>query len=230
MSTLTNPLLDLPAEAYQTLLARIDIFNESIFYTRYRGNDPVSSFEVSPVSLAAAFSGMPLTTSLLPPGAIFLSRMAHFDHIALYLPPTIRKLKSSWRKKPYRIPTPPLVFVGKGQAYSIYALQKPYCADPGQSLYHAPFPNVHLQGFGFPGHICPGNVEFPVSSRSTILEAVKLFFDSDFNMHLVQSKSREFPDSIRKLWTRLDQTKAKTFPLDDLVYMRKTVKDLFELF
>ncbi len=56
---------------FQTLLARLDLFNEAIVLTRYEEGVERSCFEVGPDELAAAFAGLPIGTGLLPRECLF---------------------------------------------------------------------------------------------------------------------------------------------------------------
>jgi PRTRC genetic system protein B len=114
---------------------------------------------------------------------------------------------------------PPLVFVGRGRAYSIYAVKK-RPSSAGVPLYHVPAPNVFAGG-----NICVGNTPFPDCSTQTIAGALTLFWEgSAFNSHLSQDKCRRYPGDVRRLWQDLEG--KKRFPLSELVPMNKTLLQL----
>jgi len=138
------PVSALPRDAYQQLLARLDILDEAIVYTRF-GKDGAAegSHQVSPADVAAARSGVPVTTGLLPQGTLFYSRHAGGVRMGLYLPPRVHKLAvqaSGSHRRWLNVPLPPLVFVGNGASYSVHAVKQ----WPGatERLYQAPLPNV----------------------------------------------------------------------------------------
>lgn len=59
------------APAYQELLARVDLYSESVVMTRYAlDGEAATAYELDPRDLAAAFAGQPVTTGLLP-GFVF---------------------------------------------------------------------------------------------------------------------------------------------------------------
>ena len=119
----------------------------------------------------------------------------------------------------YHIPMPPLVFVGSGNTYQIYAVkQRP--RDGHERLYHVPCPNVHQHG-----GICPGNTPFPASSPQTIESALSLFMENSlFNGDLSRGKCRRYSEDVRRLWAKLEG--KKRFPLSELVSCRRVLRDL----
>ena len=74
----------------------------------------------------------------------------------------------------------------------------------------------------------PAMHPFPVAGGGTIWEAIDVFFQSGFNDHLDNNKSKSYPDSILKMWRKLNQEKAETYPLDDLVHANMTLANLME--
>jgi hypothetical protein len=84
----------------------------------------------------------------------------------------------------------------------------------------APCPNVHPEG------ICRGNAPFPKAAPATIWQAVDVFFESRFNRDLSNGKSKAYPECILDQWRVLHETEGKTYPLDDLVKTKLTLKDL----
>jgi hypothetical protein len=63
--------------------------------------------------------------------------------------------------------------------------------------------------------ICRGNVDFPQAAAGTIWPALRLFFESDFNNHLSNGKSKGYPRGILAAWEKL--AGAEAWPEDDLV-------------
>lgn len=208
------PVGALPAYAYQSLVARVDIFDEAIVYTRFgQDGEARGSHQVSPADLAAALSGVPVATGLLPQGTLWYARHGDGVRMGLYLAPRVHKLAvqaSGSHRRWLNVPLPPLVFVGNGASYSVHAVKQ----WPGatERLYQAPLPNVFLGG-----RICPGDVEFPACSPATIRKAADTFLASDFNTHLVQARSRAHGENVLELWQELHKAHATEYPLEDLV-------------
>jgi len=222
--TANNPFFDVPAAAlpaqYQNLLAIIHIFDEAIHYTRLENGKAVAGHQVDPADLASAMAGVPITSGLLPRDCLFYARHSDREWIGIYLPPVVRTLRVSAGKRPriYKVPTPPLVFLGYARNYAVLAVkQRPGVDD---RLYQAPFPNVNTGG-----PICRGNVAFPECTARTIHQAAALFFESQFNDHLADGKSKS-RESVLGLWHELHKAGAEEYPLDDLMATRATLKDL----
>lgn len=212
---------------YQRLRARLDVFDETIYMTRFdeRGN-PISCYEVSPNALSSAFADLPITTGLLPADTLFYNRSGDQVRMALFVPPKRHTLLSTTRKTPYRIPLPPLVWVGEGARYWVFAVKQ----RPGRDdrLYRCPTPNVYTGRGNGDGAVCRGDVPFPACSEGTIRDAFKSFLKSQFSTHLIGHKSKEFDDDVMKLWRKLHAGKAGEFPLDDLVATNYTMADLMQ--
>lgn len=203
----------MPAEAYQLPVARLDILEEAIVYTRYdKTGQAMGSHQVSPADVAAALSGVPVTTGLLPQGTLFYSRHAGGVRMGLYLPPRVHRLAVQQGRKRARlnVPLPPLVFVGDGSTYSVFAVKQYPVAT--ERLYQAPLPNVYGDG-----KICPGNVPFPACTPATIRKAADLFLSSDFNTDLAAMQSQSHGENVLELWQELHKAHATEYPLEDLV-------------
>lgn len=215
--------MELREANYQRHLARVDLFEETIFLTKYRDGGTVEACEVSPEDLAAAFSRVPVTTGLLPRRALFYTRHQGRELLGVFLPPETRRLTqvAGGETKVFEVPMPPLVFVGHSEAYRIFAV-KQY---PGERerLFHAPCPNVNDAG-----RICAGDAEFPPCTSKTIHEAARVFFTSRFNDHLVDGKSTAHPDDIVQAWSSLDEAKPARYPIDDLVKTRWCLADVMK--
>lgn len=217
----------------QRLLARIELFDESIIMTHFAGGKAVKAHEVAPDDLASAFSDIPLTTGLLPVNCLFFARSGSLTTIGIYQPPAMWKLRVVMaEEREYMVPLPGLVFVGRGRAYYVWAARGRIgtadSADDTDSadggLYRAPFPNVYDTG-----RICPGNVTFPECGERTIWKALKLFLESDFNADLRNGKSLRYKDDVTQQWATLNCT--GDYPLDDLVPSRSpdVVSDLLTM-
>jgi PRTRC genetic system protein B len=120
------------------------------------------------------------------------------------------------------VPMPGLVLVGHGLKYMMYAVKghgNGWTPPGDTSLFVAPVPNIS-------GSVCHGNVPFPPATTKTIWQAVNLFFESGFNNHLDNGKSKKYPDSILRMWRVLHRAKATSYPEDDLLPAHKTLKEI----
>ena len=167
--------------------------------------------------MVSACTEIRLGSGFLPPNTLFWKQQAHKTTLGIYVPG--RRWRVRVGKKRLRIPMPPLIFVGSGRAYSLYAV-KTRPLDGRIPLYHAPCPNV----FG-DGRICPGTTPFPACSAGAIEEALTLFWEGSlFNSHLSRDKCQSQPADVRKLWQKLDG--RKRFPLSELLPMNKALHSL----
>lgn len=219
------PVAALP-DQYQKLLATIHVFDEAIHYTRYGKDGQVErAHQVSPEDLVGALSGTPISTGLLPRDCLFYGRAGGEERIAIFLPPLVRSLTVAVEdeRRVYEVPCPPLVFLGHGVRYQIFAVKQ----RPGRDdrLYKAPFPNAHYDGLQQSGLICRGDADFPACTTATIHQAAKAFFASDFNDHLTGGKSQAGTD-VLDLWQQLHDDGAQEWPLDDLVPTTHLLSDL----
>lgn len=204
----------------QELLIRLDLYTEAIFRTSYRGGQPVSHDEVSPLDLAQALIGLDAGTGVLPPNVLFCCRGGE-ERIGIYLPPECRALRLAGEPEPLMVPTPPLVFAGRGKSYYVFALGDDDWPTAETALCRAPFPNVY-----FDGRICPGSVKFPRLGLETVHESANLFLASEFNRDLVGGKSQERPNDVTALWRALDTRRAEAYPASDLVSAGMTLGEM----
>lgn len=205
---------------HQKLQARLDLFDESIILTKYVGGNPVTAYEVDPIDLAASFGGQPITTGRLPQGVLHYTRGGNKEDITIVIPAHQRKLTYSRDEKlnTVTIPLPTLLFRGHRNSYHVWAIKSDW-PDANEQLFHAPLSNASGDG-----HICTGDVPFPLASKETIWEAANLFLDSVFNNHYDGSKSVMFPTDVLLSWESLRC--EEFFPLDDLVPAKITVASI----
>lgn len=199
------------SEPIQYPRARLDLYEEAVVLTRYEGRDRRTSYPVAVDDLVAAFSRLPVSSGLLPPNCLFWGRENGETRIAIYVPGRRWRLQTA--KRTFHIPLPPLVFLGAGVQYHIFAVRHRPRAMPFE-LYHCPTPNVHPNGV-----ICQGSAPFPACASDTIEQALSLFLETSlFNGDLATGKCRRFPDDVRKLWKRL--VSVKRFPVGELAPVR----------
>lgn len=177
----------LPPEAMDSVPRwTITITDERTWLTRHDGQGvPAVTYPVRVQDLSTAFHQNQASTGLIAEDVLFWQRVGNVERIGIYLPPTGRVV--SWRngKRAHRITVDlGFVFVGQGNDYWIHAAPtRP--AKPTDLLYRTPLPNVYGDG-----RVCQGNVKFPRCAQSTIREAAKLFFESEFSDHLSTDKVR----------------------------------------
>ena len=168
--------------------------------------------------LQAAFANSERDTGWLVPGIVRSGYGKTGEWFVLHMPPqkvTIHLLELGT----FTIPVPTLVLAGTGRSYSIWALTEAF--SPQARVYDSPFPNVHGGG-----QICWGNNTPPLASPSMAMKAWKMFIESPFNSHLVQGKTRQHKDDVRKLLVKLNG-KSK-FPLSQLTVERGNLNSNIE--
>ena len=168
--------------------------------------------------LQAAFANSERDTGWLAPGIVRAGYGKAGEWFVLQMPPqkiTIHLLDVGT----LTIPTPALVMAGAGRSYHLWALKEPF--SPQACLFDAPFPNVHGGG-----QICWGNNTPPLANPANAQSAWRLFFESPFNSHLVQGKTRQHKDDVRKLLVKLNG-KSK-FPLSQLTVERGNLNSNIE--
>jgi PRTRC genetic system protein B len=172
---------------------------------------------ISPADLAARLNRIPLATGLLPHNTLFWRQVGGEELIAIYVPP--RQWRPIAYERQYRLPMPGMVFLGQARQYTVFAVkQKP--KTPETPLYHLPAPNVSDNG-----RICLGQAPFPIASRETMYDALKLFMEgSRFNHDNSRHRCVSFPNSSLELWAHLDG--KKQFPSGELAPARKQLEQL----
>ena len=199
------------SEPVQYPRARLDLYEEAVILTRYEGSDRRTSYPVAIDDLVAAFSRVPVSSGLLPANCLSWGRENGQTRIIIYVPGRRWQLQTAERI--FHIPLPPLVFMGAGEQYSVFAVKRRSHAMPFE-LYHCPTPNVHPTGV-----ICQGSVPFPACASDTVEQALSLFLESSlFNGDLTANRCRSFPDDVRQLWQQLEG--ARRFPTGELVKAR----------
>jgi PRTRC genetic system protein B len=147
---------------------------------------------------------------------LFFERQGNDDRLAIFVPAEQWTLATEGQGV-FDVPMPPLVWVGCGRKYHVFAVKQ----WPGEreGLFRAPFPNVYQNGV-----VCEGSVAFPVASARTIRAALGLFFESLFNEDLAGGRSKKHQKNVLTLWEELDG--RADFPMGDLVKSGKTLADL----
>lgn len=202
---------------------RLDFYQTAVLMSRWEEDGRIIAHPVSVHDVVSACTNIALSSGLLPPNTLFWKQQGDRQVIGIYVPARRWRMRvdaaNRDEERVYHIPMPPLVFVGSGNAYQIYAVER-RPRDAREQLYHAPCPNVHHHG-----GICPGNTPFPACSAQNIEAALTLFMEgSYFNGDLSLGKCRRYPDDVRQLWAKLEG--KKRFPLSELVDRRKVLGNL----
>lgn len=213
------PAMQFEEYEYARLQMRLDLFSDRIVATRYREGLAEASYIADPLAVAQALAGLDVDSGLLPGNVLFWQRRGGQERVGLWLPPDLYLVQVE--RKKFEISLPGLVLVGQGKSYSLFAVVEAGRPGPETDLYHPPCPNVS-------GTVCRGSVRFPVAGAATIEQAARLFFESGFNAHLTNGKSRKYPDDILRMWRVLNRIKAEEYPLEDLVPARMRLKELVE--
>lgn len=203
-------------EQTQQPLVRLDLYEQAIILTRFKEKG-MASYPVSVHDLAAALADVPVSSGFLPPNTLFWQRREGESQIGIYVPG--RRWTVLIGERQLTIPMPPLIFTGRGNHYTVYAIKR-RPRDAHCRFNHAPCPSVHLHGA-----ICQGNAPFPACTPETIMPSLNLFLESSsFNGDLAQGKCQSHPDNVLALWEKI--VGKKRFPLAELVDGGKAVQDL----
>lgn len=204
---------------YQDRIATLDLYSESLILTRYANDGrPATTYELDPRDVVSAFSNQALTTGVLPKNCVFYMRKDGQECYAVVIHPGVHELQIAEVEGKHKVALPPLLFMGKGAVYSIWAIKHTW---PGadERLYRAPLPNVNTNG-----QICFGEVRVPACTAKNVWDVAKLFLEeSKFNDHLIDGKSRAHSNDVREGWSEAE------YPLDDLVRTNLTLEGLWAL-
>lgn len=204
---------------------RLDFYETAIILSRWQADGRITTYPVSIQDVVTACTNVEMSSGLLPPNTLFWKQQANQFTLGIYVP--ARRWTVQTEERAYHIPLPPLVFVGRGRTYQVFAVKKRPSQSLGQRpladplrLYHAPCPNVHQHG-----GICQGSTPFPLCTPQTIHQACHLFLEGSlFNADLSQGKSQSYPDDVRLLWAELNG--RKRFPLSELVPANMSLRNL----
>lgn len=222
LANLIIPGAEFDADSYARLRLRLDLYDDYILARKFQktGQPDGGFYALDPLDTLTALAGLTLGSPLLPSGCLFWQRAEGGERLGIYAPPQVWPVNVSAGKDRERlaVPMPGLVWIGQGTTYSLYAVKAPSTLPtvagqgewPGKDteLWKAPCPNVGDRG------ICSGNVAFPQAGAETIWPALRLFFESDFNDHLSNGKSKKHPKSVLAAWRKL--AGRESWPEDDL--------------
>jgi hypothetical protein len=210
--------LEVPPDEIQV---RLDFHQDTILmYVLDKGVITTRMVSASEIALAL-LREVPLSSGLLPQGALWWSQGRDGPEIALWRHPRVwaAALQEEAFKPPrrFRLPMPGLIFICQvGRPPRIYAARgRP--RSPEDIIYHAPLFNIFWDG-----RTCPGTHRFPPN----IEEIPESFFASFFTATADHNgRSKRYPNDLRGLWEELDG--KKRYPLRDLVPLGK-VEDIMK--
>ncbi|NES98404.1 MAG: hypothetical protein F6K32_25150, partial [Desertifilum sp. SIO1I2] len=93
---------------------------------------------------------------------------------------------------------------------------------PNTPLYAAPLPNVYPDGA-----ICFGEAHPPSCTALQIRQAWEIFWKSNFSDHLVQNKSKRYPQDV--LQQLIQVANKKRYSVKDLVPFNSSLSDVLKI-
>lgn len=204
---------------YARLRFRLDGYDDFIVARKFDGDGkPGAYYSLDPLDAAAALAGINIGSPLLPDGCLFWQRADGGERLAIYAPPQAWPVHVSAgpERETLIVSMPSLIWIGQGAKYSLYAVKGTERPAADTKLFKAPCPNVS-------DNICRGNVTFPAAAADTIWPALRLFFESDFNNHLSDGKSRKHPAGVLEMWRELA---GGPWPEDDLIGAEVTLGEV----
>jgi hypothetical protein len=177
------------------------------------GANQESSKFVTSIDVAAAFSRQEIDTGWLPAGIVRYGHNAKGPWF-VYSPPA-QKVQVIIGDDHVAIPIPRTVLVGNGAMYYLMALKGKHFEHQADG-YHAPFPNVYIDG-----RICWGQNTPPEAWPEHARQVWDLFFSTPFNGDLANGKSKQEKTDVRVLLRELG--KANRYPENDLVEINTTI-------
>ena len=177
---------------------------------------------LAPEAVRAAFSRIGVDSGWLPPEVRRWGHTPRGEYAVMFVPAqkhTLRLVNTWEGRVPSKrllkidVPLPALVFAGIGTTYCLWACRT--VPRPEAAAHVAPLPNV-----GRDGHICFGDNHPPSAGPDTLTQAWKIFMSSPFNDHLIGDASRAYPRDVREQLLALAESRADTYPVDDLVRYR----------
>lgn len=217
ISTISDAIINKTINA--EILAHL-LFLRGQYLLVYKEGESTTYKFVSPAALREAFVAEPIDSDYLPPNTVRWGRCHKGEWLVQFYPP--QRYQIFLENTTLTVPMPALVFAGCDRLYWIWAVKE---FDPNSQLFHAPLPNVMEDG-----SICFGENSPPQCSPTAIMQAWKLFWNSPFNNHLVQGKSKSHPQNVRSHLQKLHYNNSKKYPLRDLVpRSNKTIASAIEV-
>ena len=204
--------LDLPPDELQ---ARLDFYQNAVVM-HLVDDGVITTRMVSARDVALALlSEVPLSSGILPEGALWWSQGRDGPQVALWRGPRVwpvaLMVEAFKPPRRLRIPMPGLIFVCQpARPPRVYAAKK-RPARPDETVYHAPVFNLFRDGSS-----CPGTHQYP----QDVGEIPQSFFTSFFTQEAgYTDRSRRHPKNLLGLWEELDG--KERYPQGDLVPLGK---------
>lgn len=174
---------------------------------------------VSPAAVKQAFSKEAMDSGWLPANVNRCGVGSRGWWMVRWHAPAIYTLKLDTDSpvKEIRVALPALVWFGQGHAYYIWAM-KGNRFDPQGELFRAPISNVDDSGL-----ICFGKNKHPDVAKGGFEQSWQVFWEAPFNDHNDDKKSLTHPTSIVPKLVELSKSKARKYPVDDLIPMKSTL-------
>lgn len=167
-------------------------------------------------SLAMAFSGIPVSTGMLPDGALFFTQVGKTVFTAVFIPPGVHVLRTPERT--YQVPLPGMVFAGHDRTYELYALADKARPNEESLLYYPPLPNIFNNGA-----VCQGDMAFPECTPGNIWNVWEQnIIGSYFTGHMASGRTKS-GGNIFDVWANLEKRRARRFPVDELLLVSPKV-------
>jgi len=199
--------------------ARLDLYQDSIIFYLVDGKTIHTKMVSARDVTMALLREVPMSSGLLPQGALWWRQSKNGPQFALWRPPGVWKvalvLEPFKPPRRFKLPMPGLIFIcSPGRQPRIYAAKK-RPASPRDVIYHAPLFNIFSNG-----DTCAGTHKFPPD----VSEIPESFFASFFTREAqYNERSKKYPKDLLQLWEELDG-KAR-YPMKDLVRIG-TIKDI----
>ena len=204
--------LDVPPDQLQV---RLDFYQDATIM-HLVDNGVITTRMVSARDVALALlREVPLSSGLLPQGALWWAQGKDGPEVALWRPPRVWPValqeKAFEPPTRLRLPMPGLIFIcSPARPPRVYAAKR-RPAGLKDELYHAPLFNLFQDG-----RSCPGTHKYPEDVRE-IPESFMVSFFTPTADH--RGRSRKYPADLSRLWAELDG--KKRYPLRDLVQIGK---------
>jgi PRTRC genetic system protein B len=191
----------------------------------------IAEYAVSPEDVAAALSNnVVFDSGILGCHTLCVRSEGARRTVTEYRPRQKTPLWLEGRADALHIPLPGLILIrtttaNRSPDYQVYAVE----ARPDSynaPLYHAPLPNIYSHG-----GVCWGTVKKvnPAQLAGNDLAADwDQLLASPFGDHLVNGKCCSHGDDVRKLYTDLEQRRARVYPKRELVPAKKTLGKALE--
>jgi PRTRC genetic system protein B len=174
------------------------------------GKDGVIVKNLREADVCAAFTHSTKDSGWLPSGILRVGNTVSGPWFVYFAQRQTVKITLAQRGE-FLIPLPATILFGYSGHYHLFALADKEIS-PSCLVYHAPFPNTDDKG-----EICWGSNPKPKVDSDKAPSIWKLFFDSPFNDHYADGKSKTYRKDVRTL---LEKTVgAAEFPVEELVSM-----------